>query len=64
MNKLEATALTDKGRFRPTSHDRVLMKVATVSDRQYGLFCVADGMGGLTNGGYATSVAVEYANSW
>jgi serine/threonine protein phosphatase PrpC len=39
-------------------------KIANISNNICGLFCVADGMGGLADGQYAATVAADAAGEW
>jgi len=48
---------------RETNQDRVFAKIDTASGL-YGLFGVADGMGGLDDGHYAATALVEAAERW
>lgn len=50
---LSAATLTDRGRARADNEDRVFADVSR------GLFIVADGMGGLRDGGRAAEVVIE-----
>lgn len=53
MPALRAAALTDIGRVRRENEDRLLI------DEKYGLFGIADGVGGLPGGGEAAQAAVD-----
>ena len=65
---MEAATATDIG-TRETNQDRVFAEIGqVVTDGNhlspYGLFCVADGMGGLQEGEYAASVAIDKVEDW
>jgi protein phosphatase len=51
--KIEAAGITDRGSVRENNED------AFLCDADLGLFLVADGMGGLADGEYASALAVE-----
>ncbi len=53
MLSLRAAALTDIGRVRRENEDRLLL------DEKFGLFGIADGVGGLPGGGEAAQLAVD-----
>jgi len=63
LSNLESAAATDIG-LRETNQDRVFAKTGHISDMPCGLFCVADGMGGLQDGEYAAAKAVEFLDNW
>ena len=60
---LETATATDRG-TREINQDRVFAKTGHIGDMPCGLFCVADGMGGLQDGDYAALVAVEAVEGW
>jgi len=59
INKLESAAVSNIG-TRETNQDRMFSKTT----ESYGLFCIADGMGGLQEGEYAASVVVDTLDAW
>ena len=67
--KLEYATATNIG-TRDTNQDRVLAKTGHImtpddpSDMPCGVFCVADGMGGLQEGELAASVTVDAIDTW
>jgi protein phosphatase len=64
MPRLEYAALTEQGLDRQVNQDRMFAKAGNVSGSECGLFCVADGMGGLHEGHYAASAAVDTIGKW
>ena len=54
---------TNKG-TREINQDRVFAKTGHINDMPCGLFCVADGMGGLQDGDYAASVVIDTMSNW
>jgi protein phosphatase len=64
MFGLTAFAGSEKGDVRPVNQDRVYMNITQTEAGDRGVFCVADGMGGLADGHYAASVAVETVRQW
>ena len=65
---MEYATSTDIGP-REINQDRIVAKVGQVVTESNhlmpcGLFCVADGMGGLEDGEYAATVAVELIENW
>jgi len=64
MLQLEFAFASDRGDVRPTNQDRLFAKVGIINDVSCGLFCVADGMGGLSNGHIAASISAETIENW
>jgi protein phosphatase len=64
MLKLKSAARTDTGHTRESNQDRTFAKIDSICGLSCGLFCVADGMGGLSDGHYAATVAVESIERW
>ncbi|MCL1877581.1 MAG: serine/threonine-protein phosphatase [Defluviitaleaceae bacterium] len=65
---LEAAMQTCIG-SRPSNQDRMFAKTEIISGKTCGLFCVADGMGGYSDGHIAAEMAVSHvtdmwANMW
>lgn len=53
------------GRNRKVNQDKLLVKVGEEPEfGEFGLFVVADGMGGLSSGEKASSICVEELNNW
>ena len=55
---------TDIGNVRECNEDNYIIKTGNISGKNAGVFCVADGMGGLSYGDIASSIATEYVASW
>lgn len=49
---------------RQTNQDRLYADIKSIDGCNLGAFCVADGMGGLDNGDYASTVAIEAVEDW
>ncbi|ADU74750.1 serine/threonine protein phosphatase PrpC [Acetivibrio thermocellus AD2] len=57
-------ALTDIGNVKKTNEDNILVKVGDEKNGEFGLFLVADGMGGLAAGEVASGIIVNEFNLW
>src|SRR5258708_28900926 len=57
--KLTAARKTDVGKQREQNEDNVFQRIEKLEDGDYGLFIVADGMGGYKAGEVASQLAVE-----
>jgi len=58
-------ALSDIGYVKKTNQDRILIKIGEDQFSEFGLFVVADGMGGLAAGDKASEIAItEFKNWW
>lgn len=57
-------AISDTGLIKKTNQDKILVKIGENNHGDFGLFIVADGMGGLAAGDIASSIAVEIFNDW
>lgn len=57
--KLIAAQKTDVGKQREQNEDNVFQRIEKLEDGDYGLFVVADGMGGYKAGEVASQLAVE-----
>jgi len=55
---------SDVGTVRPSNQDSVFGIADIVDSRSCGLFCVADGMGGLADGEYASNLSVQMLEDW
>ena len=59
--KIESASVTNIGK-REVNQDRLFEKTSLSGG--VGLFCIADGMGGLANGEYAAALVTEHLNRW
>lgn len=57
-------ALSEIGYVKRTNQDRILIKIGEDQFGEFGLFVVADGMGGLTAGDRASEIVVTEFKSW
>lgn len=57
-------ALCDIGNVKKTNQDNILVKVGEGAHGEFGLFIVADGMGGLAEGDTASNIAVSEFEDW
>ena len=64
MSILESAALSDVGCVRITNQDRMFAKTGYINGNHCGLFAVADGMGGLSEGEHAAIKAVDALEQW
>ncbi|URZ04992.1 PP2C family protein-serine/threonine phosphatase [Clostridium felsineum] len=66
MNKfiLMAGALSDKGNFKETNEDNILVKIGEDKNGDFGMFVVCDGLGGLSSGEVASNMAVMRLKIW
>jgi len=64
MSYIETASATDIGCVRSVNQDRLYSNVGNINDITCGLFVVADGMGGLTDGHVAASVAINTIDAW
>lgn len=67
MNKrtLDISANSLIGQSRRVNQDKILVKVGEEAEEgEFGLFAVADGMGGLSSGEKASSMCIEELNKW
>ncbi|OUQ57644.1 hypothetical protein B5E58_08695 [Tyzzerella sp. An114] len=55
---------TDIGNFRKYNEDNYIFKIGSINGKNIGVFCVADGMGGLSCGDVASSIAIETVLLW
>lgn len=60
----ESKAITDIGNHRKINQDNYLCITDFVNNTYVGIFCVADGMGGLSDGEYASRLAVTKTLQW
>ena len=61
---LESATLSDIGCIRTVNQDRMFAKSDYINGSLCGLFGVADGMGGLSEGAFAASMAVNILEQW
>ena len=54
----------DTGDMRKINEDRVLVKKCLYNDEEWGLFTVADGMGGMSRGGEASQIIIDVLSDW
>lgn len=64
MLYFDSKAITDVGNKRTINQDNYLNIVTCVNNKYIGVFCVADGMGGLQDGEYASQFAVSETQQW
>jgi protein phosphatase len=57
-------AVSDKGNVKETNQDNFLIKICEDKTGDVGLFVMCDGMGGLSHGEVASSIAVKYFKDW
>jgi len=63
-NNFDVAAISDIGGGKNTNQDNLLVKIGREKDGDFGLFVVADGMGGLAHGAMASKIAVNKFNIW
>ncbi|MGL5150377.1 MAG: PP2C family protein-serine/threonine phosphatase [Clostridium sp.] len=61
---IEVVVKTDKGRVKKVNEDNFLIKVAKFNNREFGLFAICDGLGGLSNGDFASKRMVQQLEKW
>lgn len=54
----------DKGDFAPSQQDALVLEVASLGRREAALLVVCDGIGGLEEGGYASSYVTMRLRNW
>lgn len=62
--KLTAAGLTHAGHVKPVNEDGFVYKVENDGFCDAGVFAVADGVGGLSKGEVASSIAISNINKW
>jgi serine/threonine protein phosphatase PrpC len=60
----ESRAVTDIGNHRDVNQDGYVEVTDCINNKYVGLYCVADGMGGLYDGEYASRLAVTKTLQW
>ncbi len=61
---INTASICNIGMTRKTNQDRILVKTGDGKYGNFGLFLVADGMGGLSNGEKASEMIIEEFNAW
>ncbi len=61
---LYCSSSTDAGIAKKINQDNILVRTAQNRHSSYGIFAVADGMGGLSHGEVASRIACDFLNSW
>lgn len=61
---LKIGAASDIGNTKEVNQDNILVKIGEHKGREFGLFLVCDGLGGLTKGEVASLIAVKTFKSW
>lgn len=61
---LIAGAFSDKGNFKDTNEDNILVKIGEDKNGDFGMFVVCDGLGGLDFGEIASNIAVMKLKEW
>ncbi|MFL0250728.1 PP2C family protein-serine/threonine phosphatase [Clostridium neuense] len=61
---LIAGAFSDKGNFKDTNEDNILVKIGEDKSGDFGMFVVCDGLGGLDFGEIASNTAVVKLKKW
>lgn len=62
--KINVAATTHIGKRKKSNQDRILVRIGEQNDKEFGLFVIADGMGGLSHGEKAADLAVAEADRW
>lgn len=62
--KLKVEAITDVGIKKNINEDDYIYRIAEVENYYAGVFAVADGVGGLEKGDYASTTASEEIDNW
>lgn len=60
----DVNSVTDVGNIREINQDNYFAYTEIKNDKSVGIFCVADGMGGLRDGEYASCLAVTKTKAW
>lgn len=58
------SAFSDIGNVKKSNQDNILVRVGEDRTGEFGLFVVADGMGGLAYGGVASEIVTNNFNEW
>jgi serine/threonine protein phosphatase PrpC len=62
--KFNIGAISDVGNFRKVNQDNILIKIGEDDGGEFGLFAIADGMGGLKDGDVASRMVVDNLRMW
>ena len=62
--RLKVEAITDVGIKKNINEDDYIYRIAEVENYYAGVFAVADGVGGLEKGDYASTTASEEIDNW
>lgn len=60
----ESKAVTDIGNKREINQDNLIALQSYTNNKSIGVYCVADGMGGLNDGEYASRLATQESAKW
>lgn len=63
-NTIEYGVVSHTGLVKKVNQDRILIKIGQVGSREFGLFAVADGMGGHAHGEVASTMAIAEITRW
>ncbi|MDQ2085704.1 protein phosphatase 2C domain-containing protein [Herbivorax sp. ANBcel31] len=64
MNNFNVGAICDTGNIKKINQDNLLVKIGETHFGEFGLFVIADGMGGLSAGEVASSIIVSNFKKW
>lgn len=63
--KFEYGVISECGLVKEVNQDRILIKIGQINSLEFGLFVIADGMGGHSQGEVASTIAIcELTNWW
>jgi len=62
--KINVAATTHIGKRKKSNQDRILVRIGEQDDKEFGLFVIADGMGGLSHGEKAADLAIAESDRW
>lgn len=62
--KINVAATTHIGKSKKSNQDRILVRIGEQDAKEFGLFVIADGMGGLSHGEKAADIAIEESDRW
>ncbi|MDD3223246.1 MAG: serine/threonine-protein phosphatase [Clostridium sp.] len=57
-------AASDKGNVREVNQDNILVEIGEYEGKDFGMFVVCDGLGGLTSGEIASKMAIVRLKKW
>ena len=58
------SAVTDKGNVKEINQDNILVNIGEYNNKEFGMFVVCDGVGGLCLGEIASVIAVKNLKKW